>query len=115
MIFSICVLCILCISEDFDLKHATLVSFVDLCHIRVIVNCLQREGQSGSFQPSLRRTAKAPADLATRQEALQDRDSPIGHLLHRLLEPRSRGLTRKVNEISYEDYIFTKPVRASFE
>lgn len=54
----------------------------------------QRKSSSRSFQLSFRRAAEASANVATGQETLEDRDPATGHLLHRLLEPRPRGLNR---------------------
>jgi hypothetical protein len=50
----------------------------------------QGEDQSGGLQCRLRWAAEAASDAATGQEALQDWDSAVGYLLHRLFESRAR-------------------------
>lgn len=56
--------------------------------------CLSRQGesQSGSIQFGVCGAAKAAADVAAGQEALENRDPSPGDLLYRLPESRTPSL-----------------------
>lgn len=54
-----------------------------------------RASPSWGVQRGLRGAPQAPPDPSTRQEALQDWDPQVGHLLHSLPQSRPRRLARQ--------------------
>ena len=76
-------------SKNF-IKYAELKATMCMYNIAIY---LQRKGTSRSVQSCLRGAAEAAADAAAGQETLENRDTPVSHLLHRLPQSRSRGVT----------------------
>lgn len=58
----------------------------------------QGASQGRSVQRRLRRAEETPPDSSAGQEALQDRNTQAGHMLHRLSQPRARRLANHHKE-----------------